>query len=281
MAKRKEDEVFDSAEFAFEWRKLDFKMFYVYLFLLALCGVFLQMLNLTFPAGQAFAASLQSGFQILALIVLFSIALSFLSSVVQALLLQFAFKSSKVKVRRLSLRDFVLFFLMNIVSAVAALMSVYNPRGLAFLGAIILFGIIAYATSISGLGVLVLLAAVAYAVVFIYNYLRLSQAHFFFVTGEKGFFASLKKSLDATLGNVLWLVFVYIVVFLMVGIVVGIIIFVPYALAALALGGFQMIFPKLIYALLTPIASFSFAFAGVSIFQFLLKRKKKTATWRF
>ncbi len=281
MAKKKEDEVFDSAEFAFEWRKLDFKMFYVYLFLLALCGVFLQMLNLAFPPRLEFANDLRSGLKILALIVVFSVILSFLSSIVQALLLQFAFKSSKAKTRTLGLRDFVLFFVMSFVNCIAALMSIYNPRGLAFLGAIILFGIIAYATSVSGLGVLVVLAVIAYAFVFMYNYLRLSQAHFFFVTTERGFFASLKKSLDATLGNALWLVFVYVVVFLMVGIVVGLIIFVPYALAALALGGFQMLVPKLVYSLLLPIASLSLAFAGVSIFKFLLKRRKKTATWRF
>ncbi|MEM4255633.1 MAG: hypothetical protein QXR53_04900 [Candidatus Norongarragalinales archaeon] len=274
------DGIVESAKFAFEWRKGGFKKLYFYLALLGLVWLFSEGL-LAARLDWLELMRAQAGTSVFAFALALTILLSFFSSAVELLVLQFALKSRKQKARKLETMDFVAYFFLDFVVLIAALTSVFNPRGLVVLVGLVLVSLIALSSNALALWVIAGILFAAYLCVFFYNVLRLSQTQFFFASRESDLFSAMGSSLSATLGNVLWLVLVNLVVYLMVGIVVALAVGVPTLAVAFSTGGMDGLGARVVSTLLSPVMVFSFLFAGTSIFSLLLKRRKKKADWNF
>ena len=79
----------------------------------------------------------------------------------------------------------------------------------------------------------------------------------------------------------LWLLLLYVVVLIVIAIAVFIIVMGPALIAGAVGGGMDSLAYKIVYAVLNPISVFCSTFGTVSIYQFLLKRKKKAVQWKF
>ncbi len=260
------DEIWDSVVFGFEWRNRNFVQYFFYLILLGFIS-----LGVSAFSQAMWDANTQSFWSLFALTILFYLALNLLMGIVQLHVISMALKARKLPTRGFQTVYYFKFFVLNFLAGIAALFSVYNPRGLVVLGAVVFLGALAFATG-SALGVALL---VAYLFVVIYNALRLSQAEFFFASRNKNVLGSFKDSLDATNGNCLWLVFVSLVVYVAVALplaaAIAIITFASDFLLKSLLGDYA---GASAVALLWPAVTFSIAFAGVAIYSLLLKRKR-------
>ena len=276
-----DDEVSDSIRFAFEWRNLDFKTLFLYLLVLNLVGVGVEFFLKTsvnwvelFKSAQGLGNAILVG-------LLVWLVWSFVSSCLQLLVMSFALKSLKQKTRAFTAIDFIKYFLLGFVEFLAALFSVFNIRGLALLGASIILAVLAASLGSWQLWVLFGLVFSAYCVIFLYNLMRLSQSSFFFAGTNKSIMGSMRASLDATLGNVLWLCLLYLVVLIVVLIAAFVIVTVPQTIVGLFSGGSDSLAAKTVQAVLNPVLTFSVVFGLTSVFAFLLKRKKKQPVWNF
>lgn len=272
------DEIFDSIVFGFDWRNKNFVPFFAYLVALGFASLFVMTL---FQSPYAAGTSLSALAFLVAAILLF-LAVNFLIAAVQLLVIGMALKAKKIAVRKLKPIDYLKFFVLDILALIAALFSIFNPRGLALLGATLFLAIIAYSTSSFVLGAIAFVLFFAYLVVFVYNAFRLSQSPFFFATKNNSIFGSFKNSLDATEGHVLWLAALFTVVFL---VALGSVMLVTYLLAMWASlifngqpDGFAGVVIK---TLLSPILTFTSLFASAAIYCLLAKRKRTKYGWMF
>ena len=248
------DEVEDSIKFAFEWRKFNFKTLFLYLVVLNLVWVAAELVLKANVNWIELVKSLPTLLSAVLVLLLALLVLSFVSSVIQLLVMSFALKSAKMKTRAFTAVDFVKFYILNLVAILASVFSVFNIRGLAVLGASIIFAVLAAALQFWPLWLVFGILVFVYVGVIFYNLMRLSQTPLFFAGTNKSLTSSMRQSLDATLGNVLWLLLLYVVVLIVIAIAVFIIVMGPALIAGAVGGGMDSLAYKIVYAVLNPIS---------------------------
>lgn len=273
---------FESVKFAFDWRKRNFARLYAYLVLLALAWFFAEdFLKTRLDWAALMENPIPATIYVFAIALVLTLLFSFFSAVVELLVTSMALKGARLKARKLGDWDFATYFFLDFVVLVTALSNVFNRRGLALLGLLVLSALGALATASPVFWTVAGILLAAYVFVFFYNLMRLSQTVFAFASGESDLVKAMRASLDATLGNVLWLLLYSIALFVCVGVVLLLAIGIPTAIVAYAAGGLNTLPARLFSIVLSPIIVFSMMFAGASVYSLLLKRRKKKAEWTF
>ena len=159
---------------------------------------------------------------VIVLIVVYAIANAFVSAKV----LMHAMNSLGVRTPALTTYKFFRLILLNILVAITALFSLYSLRyAIVLIAAVILVAMgLFIAPGVQLLGFILLFF---YAIIVVYNAIRLSAAPQAFLSKEIGKSAAIRESLDLTRGNALEVSLITLVVGIIAGAIAGIASAVP------------------------------------------------------